>query len=287
MTRPGISAMFIALTFLTVAACRKTATWSDNSPHKSGFVNANSVRLNYLDWGGSGPTLILIHGFGDNPHAFDDLAPAFTDRFRVIAYAQRGHGDSEAKEPYDTATMTEDLRAFMDSLGIAKANLAGWSMAGNVITAIAGAHPERIDHLVYLDGAYDWSDPASKAALQAFPYEVPAPSSAMTSLDNFRAFQSSVWFPAVADTTRFEAYLRDLVVVQENGTLRPKMSEATTQSVAAHLLGDPHDYTKVHSPHAGGLWRNFLRLTQRRLSPARQAPRLGPEILGSISSGFY
>ena len=178
MTRPAISAMFTALTLLTVAACRKTATWSDNSRHKSGFVTANGVRLQYLDWGGSGPALILIHGYGDNPHAFDDLAPAFTDRFRVIAYAQRGHGNSEVRGPYDTATMTEDLRAFMDSLGIAKANLAGWSMAGNVITAMSGAHPERIDHLVYLDGAYDWSDPASAAALQAFPYEYPAPPSA-------------------------------------------------------------------------------------------------------------
>lgn len=243
-----ISAICAALAFLSLAACRKTATWSDSSPHKSGFVTANGIRINYLDWGGSGPTLILIHGFGDNPHAFDDLAPAFTDRFRVIAYAQRGHGDSEVKEPYDTATMTEDLRAFMDSLGIAKANLAGWSMAGNVITAMAGAHPERTDHLVYLDGAYDWSDPASVAALQAFPYEYPAPASAMTSLDAFRAFESSVWFPAVADPNRFEAYVRDLVVVQGNGTVRLKMSEATTQAVAAHLLGDPRDYSKVHSP---------------------------------------
>jgi alpha-beta hydrolase superfamily lysophospholipase len=74
----------------------KAETWSDFSPHKSGFVTVNGVRLNYLDWGGSGPTLILLHGFGDNPHLYDDFAPAFTDRFRVIAYARRAEGDSEA-----------------------------------------------------------------------------------------------------------------------------------------------------------------------------------------------
>lgn len=237
-----------ALTLLTLGACRKSATWSDPSPHKSSFVTGNGIRINYLDWGGSGPTIILIHGYADNPHVFDDLAPAFTERFRVIAYAQRGHGDSEAKEPYDTTTLTEDLRGFMDNLGIAKANLAGWSMAGNEITAMAGAHPERIDHMVYLEGAYDWSDPAVVAALQAFPYEYPAPASVMTSLDTFRAFERSVWFPAVADTNRFEAYVRDLVALQDNGTVRPKMSEATAQAVANHLLGDPRDYTKVHSP---------------------------------------
>ena len=243
-----ILVVFTAFVSVVLGGCKKSTNWTDTSAHKSSFVTVNGVRLNYLDWGGSGPALILIHGYGDNPHAFDDLAPAFTDRFRVIAYAQRGHGDSEAKEPYDAATMTEDLRALMDSLGTAKANLAGWSMAGNVITAMAAAHPERIDHLVYLDGAYDWSDPASVAALQAFPYEYPAPASAMTSLDTFRAFESSVWFPAVADTTRFEAYVRDLVVAQKNGNVRPKMGEATAQAMAAHLFGDPRDYAKVHSP---------------------------------------
>ena len=57
----------------------KAETWSDPSRHKSGFVTANGVRLNYLDWGGSGPALILIHGIFDNPHIFDDLAPVPTE----------------------------------------------------------------------------------------------------------------------------------------------------------------------------------------------------------------
>jgi len=40
----------------------------------------------------------------------------------------------------------------MDGLGIAKADVAGWSMGGNEITAMAGKHPERINRIVYLDG---------------------------------------------------------------------------------------------------------------------------------------
>ena len=44
------------LALLTLAACRKPATWSDVAAHKIGFVIANGVRLNYLDWGGSGGT---------------------------------------------------------------------------------------------------------------------------------------------------------------------------------------------------------------------------------------
>ena len=51
-----------------------------------------------IPWTDPAPALILIHGYGDNAHVFDDLAPAFTDRFRVVAYTRRGHGRSEAKD---------------------------------------------------------------------------------------------------------------------------------------------------------------------------------------------
>ena len=111
-----------------------SVAWSDTAAHNSGFVTANGIRLHYLDWGGLGPALILIHGGLDNAHVFDDLAPALTSHFRVIAYDLRGHGHSDAKGPFDTATRAEDLCGLMDRLGITKAHLAGWSLGGNDIT---------------------------------------------------------------------------------------------------------------------------------------------------------
>jgi len=258
MIRPAIPATCVALTLLTLAACRKPATWSDTSPHKSGFVTANGIRLHYLDWGGSGPALILIHGYGDNPHIFDDLAPAFADYFRVVAYARRGHGRSDAKEPYDTATLTEDLRGLMDGLGMAKAHLAGWSMGGNEITAMAGTHPERVDRIVYLEGAYDWADPASVAAFKSFPVDMTPPARAMTSLDVYRAYYRAVWFPAVSDASRVEAHTRDLVVVQPEGTLQLRMSGSVTEALATILFTDRRDYSKVRSPALAIYAETFL-----------------------------
>jgi pimeloyl-ACP methyl ester carboxylesterase len=222
--------------------------WSDAAPHKSGFVTTNGIRLNYLDWGGSGPALILIHGFGANPHHFDDLASAFTDRFQVIAYARRGHGRSDAKGPYDTATLTEDLRGLMDALDIAKAHLAGWSMGGNEITAMAGTHPERVNRIVYLEAAYDWADPAFVASLKSYPLDMTTPASAMTSLDAYREYQRTVLYPGVSDASRFEAYIRDLVVIQPDGTVRQRMSDSVRQALEARVLTDRRDYTKVRSP---------------------------------------
>ena len=234
---------------LSSAACRKAASWSDQSVHKSGFVTANSIRLHYLDWAGSGPALILIHGYQENPHIFDDLASAFTPRFRVVAYARRGHGQSEVKGPYDTATLAEDLRGLMDGLSIAKADLAGWSMGGNEVTAMAGTHPERVGRIVYLDAAYDWNDPAFANAFKNLPAAYRnLPSSAMASLDAWRAFEHGLWFPAMRDISGLEAYIRGTVVIQPDGTVRPAMSDSTAQALATTLFSDRRDYTKVRCP---------------------------------------
>src|SRR5260370_40106905 len=116
---------------------------------RTGFVTANGIRLHCRDWGGLGPVLIFIHGGLDNAHIFDDLAPAFTGRFRVIAYDLRGHGRSEAKRPFDATTRTEDLRGLMDSLGIAKAHLPGWSLAGKDTTALPSTHPHPPGSILY------------------------------------------------------------------------------------------------------------------------------------------
>jgi pimeloyl-ACP methyl ester carboxylesterase len=265
----------LALAFLTIAACRKAASWADKSTHKSGFVTANGIRLHYLDWGGSGPVLILIHGGLDNAHVYDDLAPAFTDRFRVIAYDLRGHGGSEAKGPFDATTRTEDLRGLMDNLGIAKAHLAGWSMSGNDITAMAGTHPERVDHILYLEAAYDWADPGFAAGFKSFPVDFTPPASAMTSLDAYRGYQQRIWLPAVSDAARFEAYVRDLVVIQSDGTVRQRMTDSVTQAVLNTVPTDRRDYTKVRSPALAIYAETFFEV--RNGDPAQLAKNLAWE----------
>jgi pimeloyl-ACP methyl ester carboxylesterase len=241
-------AAVLGLIVLTVAACRKPTTWTDLAHHKNGFVTANGIRLHYLDWGGTGPVLVLIHGYSDNAHVFDDLAPAFTDRFHVIAYDRRAHGASEAKAPYDVATLTEDLRGLMDGLGVAKVSLAGWSMGGDEITAMAGTHPERVDRIVYLESAYDWADPLIVAGFGDLPVDMNPPTGAKASLDAWREYQRTVWLAGVPDTNRFEAYIRDLVDIQSDGTVRPRMSDNVAQLLWTTLTTDRRDYTRVRAP---------------------------------------
>jgi len=134
-----------------------------------GFVQVNGVQLQYLDWGGDGPAIILIHGIVDNPHVFDDFATAFASKFHVIAYARRGSGNSEVKGPYDIDTLTADLRALMDALKIQRATLVGYSAGGDEVTNFAAEYSERVDRIVYLDAAYDFADPDFRSALAALP----------------------------------------------------------------------------------------------------------------------
>jgi pimeloyl-ACP methyl ester carboxylesterase len=270
--RPSLRSILLAV--FAIGACSKhdaksgdsaasaaSAGWSDAAPHRSGFVNASDVRLHYLDWGGSGPTLILIHGYGDNPHVFDDLAPAFTDSFRVVAYARRGHGRSGKSGPFETATLTEDMRTLMDSLHVTRAHLAGWSMGGNEITMMAGRHPERVDRIVYLDGAYDWADPAVRTAFDSLPVNLVPTPDALVSLGAFRAWQMRAFFPAVRDTTRLEAYVRDLVDLQADGTVRPVMSDSVYQAMFVVLVTNRRDYTKVKAPALAIYTETFLDVT--------------------------
>ncbi len=73
---------------------RAPANWSDTAPYTRRFLSRlKCVRLEYLDWGGTEQApMTAAWKRVDNPCTkFDDLAPAFTDRFHVIAYARRGH----------------------------------------------------------------------------------------------------------------------------------------------------------------------------------------------------
>jgi pimeloyl-ACP methyl ester carboxylesterase len=246
----GYAALATALLSSLTQAAAEPSSWSDSSPHTRGFVTANGIGLEYLDWGGTGPALILIHGSGDNAHAFDDLAPAFTDHFHVLAYSRRGHGGSTARPPYDTTTLTEDLRAFMDALGIAKAHLAGWSLGGNEITAMAAMHPGRVRRIVYLDGGYDWADPDYKTAFEALPPSLfDTPPSATASFDAYLSYEKAVDYTQLNDMRRIEAYLRESVVIEPDGSVKPRIPKDVMDALISALwTNPPRDYARVKSP---------------------------------------
>lgn len=166
---------YAVLVLALFCTCEVRAAASPLPGPKAGFVTANGIKLHYLDWGGSGDTILFLPGFNDSAHVYDQFAPRFTDRYHVIGLTRRGVGESDKpKDGYDASTRVEDIRQFLDTLHVLKVILIGHSMAGDELTLFASRYPRRVVKLVYLDAAYDrtpegWiaglSDPINKPGI--------------------------------------------------------------------------------------------------------------------------
>ena len=114
---------------------------------KSFLVSESGTRLHSLRWGDRDlPPLVLLHGGGANAHWWDHLAPAFADRFHVVALDFRGHGDSARPADPMPGAFNDDLAALLLDLGQRPATLVGHSMGAHVALDHAARHlpPARV-----------------------------------------------------------------------------------------------------------------------------------------------
>jgi pimeloyl-ACP methyl ester carboxylesterase len=163
---------------------------TDASPHNIGWVSVDGVRVPYLDWGGDGLALVLVPGFGNSAHVFDEFAPRFSDRHRVVSVTRVGFGEADQPEErgYELASRVGHIRAALDSAGITRAVLIGHSLGGDEITAFAVAHPERTAALIFLDAALDHTKAGKwEEALSEFLQVAPQPGA--SDLSNAHAYQ--------------------------------------------------------------------------------------------------
>jgi pimeloyl-ACP methyl ester carboxylesterase len=114
----------------------------------SRFVHANGLRQHVVI-GGSGPALLLVHGWPETWYAWRLLMPTLAKDFTVIAVDQRGIGlTDKPQDGYDTATIAGDLAALMDVLGHQRFAVAGHDTGMPIVYALAADHPERVERLV-------------------------------------------------------------------------------------------------------------------------------------------
>ena len=120
----------------------------------SHYVQANGIRLHYLDYGTAGrKPMLCLHGGAAHAHWFDFVAPGLVDDFHVRALDLRGHGDSAWAEQhtYGFETFAEDVHAFVETLDLRDFVLVGHSMGGMVSLLYAATHPGRVGRLVIVD----------------------------------------------------------------------------------------------------------------------------------------
>ena len=152
-------ALAALLAVLDSYAEAQTARPADKSPHEVQFVAVDKdVKLEVLDWGGSGQPLIFLPGLGATAHDFDKFALRFTARHHVYGITRRGFGASDKPKPtisnYAADRLGDDVLAVMRTLKIVRPVLAGHSIAGGELSSVASRHPEKLSGVVYLDAAY-------------------------------------------------------------------------------------------------------------------------------------
>ena len=102
---------------------------------------------------GQGEPLILLHGNGENCDYFVGQTDVFAQHYHVYALDTRGHGKTPRGDaPFTIRQFADDLLAFMDTHGIDKAHILGFSDGGNIAMVFAMKYPERVLRLI-LDGA--------------------------------------------------------------------------------------------------------------------------------------
>jgi pimeloyl-ACP methyl ester carboxylesterase len=111
---------------------------------------------------GDGPPVVLVHGLACGKRMWFHQVRALRNRFRVIAYDQRGHGLTDAPAvatDYSAGHLTRDLEGVLDALKIERAAIVGFSLGGGPALALAASKPERVSRLVLASVGAGADDP--------------------------------------------------------------------------------------------------------------------------------
>lgn len=167
---------------------------------------ASRPRL-HVDVDGTGPAVVLAHGFGGSARNFGPQARALKDRFRVIRYDARGHARSEAPDDptaYTSDLVVDDLRRVLDETTTERAVVGGLSLGAATALRFALAHPDRTRALVL--AAY----PAGRDARDGFTaIAEPSPTPSNATAWKRRGRRSSGDRCPVSTTARPDSYGRD------------------------------------------------------------------------------
>ena len=217
----------------------------DTSGHKVSFVTVEpGVQLEVLDWGGTGQTLVLLTGLGDNAHVFDQFADQFNDRFHVIGITRRGFGrSSQPAHGYDLDTRARDDIAVLDKLNMREAVFVGHSVAGTELNKLGAVYPDRVKKLVYLDaldiGSGGWA---------TLPQPPPPPADTPADLESVQCF--------AAASARDDGYRKPLAaicnMIRTNSSGRV-IGAITSPEISSKIYEglQPAEYDRIQAPALG------------------------------------
>jgi non-heme chloroperoxidase len=215
----------------------------------SKFAKVNGARLEYLDWGGSGPPLLFLAGLGGTAHIFGDLAPEFHTNHRCLALTRRGFGRSEQTPGgYELDNLAKDVYAFASQLGLRDLTLVGHSYGGVEALRAAQLFPQLVRRVILLDTAYDTIPPDAPAAEAKLFAAFTGMSAAdrLSSLDADRKYEKrlmgDVWSNAA------ESNLRETVIVASDGSVHDRTPGRISGAIASERAKGKWHITSIPVP---------------------------------------
>lgn len=157
-----IACLALLLTTESALPAQDISTDRDSARHSVRFVVVDqNVKLEVLDWGGSGRPMILLHAANRTAHDFDDFAPKLTGSYHVYGITRRGSGASSSPPPldanYSADRLGNDVLAVIEELGLDHPVLVGHSLGGQELSSVGSRHPEKIAGLIYLEAGYQYA----------------------------------------------------------------------------------------------------------------------------------
>ena len=124
-----------------------------DEPGEEGFADSNGVKIHYVTMG-SGPLVVMIHGFPDFSYTWRDQMPVLAKHFQVVAVDLRGYNKSDHPEGVENYTMDKlvgDIDAVVRHFKQDKAVIVGHDWGGAIAWAFAMGHPDKTERLIILN----------------------------------------------------------------------------------------------------------------------------------------
>lgn len=241
----------------------QAAAWplpADLSPHTVRFVTVEpEVKLEVLDWGGTGRALVFLAALGDTAHEFDQFAPKFTGKYHVYGITRRGFGESSDPTPnndnYSSDRLGDDVLAVISALHLDKPVLVGHSISGEELSSIGSRHPEKVSGLIYLEcsGTHSFYD-RSQGDLQLDMIDVrnkieqllPGGGDPSGPIQPTEALLASL--PQLEKELQAQVKLQQAVSPPTENPSLPEDPHPTTSSPFAAIVSGEHKYTQIKVP---------------------------------------
>lgn len=205
------------------------------------FLETERIRLHYVDHGGGGEPLVLLHGISSNARVFDAMARAgLAARRRLVALDLRGRGLSDKPGAgYGMEEHALDVLALLDALGLQRAVVVGHSFGGLLGYYLAARHAARVDRLVAIDAAAEFHPRVAELLAPSLGRLGKSYGSFEAYLDAIRA--TPQWHGAPFDDDVVAHYRADVETL-DDGSVRPRSpAEAIAEAsrrLAAHRWPD-------------------------------------------------